>query len=95
MTNRVYFLSVKSPSPSHEVRTILVRFYGKSNIIIQREKEMEIAKLLSSKGLAPKWYLSFGNGRIEEYLDCQSVTASRSIPRHKRARRTIVQLHGG
>lgn len=75
MTNRVYFLTIKSPSPSHVVHTILIRFYGKSNIIIQREKELEIAKLLSSKGLAPKWYLSFGNGRIEEYLDCQSVTA--------------------
>lgn len=75
MTNRVYFLSLKNPSPSDQIHTILVRLYGKSNISIQREKEMEIAKLLSTKELAPKWFLSFANGRIEEYLNCQSVTS--------------------
>jgi choline kinase len=95
MTNRVYFLSLKSPSSSQGINTILVRFYGKSNIIIQREKEIEIAKLLASKKLAPKWYLSFGNGRIEEYLDCQSVPAPlfRSLPTASEIAMNLARLH--
>lgn len=55
--------------------TILIRFYGKTmNILIDREEEIKIFKLMSNNKLGPKLLGYFDEGRIEQYIDSITLT---------------------
>eukprot|EP01083_Nonionella_stella_P069953 186836_1 len=45
----------------------LLRVYGTSSALIDREREICVAKLLGIKGVGPRIYATFSNGRIEEF----------------------------
>jgi len=64
LTNCVY---VASGSPTHKV---LLRVYGQdSEQLFTRSKELEWLGRLSALNLVPKLLATFGNGRVEEFLD--------------------------
>jgi hypothetical protein len=65
-----------SGSTSHEPEKLLLRVYGKSNWMFEREIEEAAAMTLSSAGLIPRWYGIFGNGRFEDFIPSVPVSAS-------------------
>jgi len=72
LTNAVYFVS----SPSS--RTLLLRVYGPSSgSLISRPRELHVLHTLSSRyKLGPRIYGIFTNGRVEEYFDSVTLTAT-------------------
>jgi len=69
MTNFLYKASLRDPSPN-QVKQVLIRIYGnKTELIIDRQKELENIKRLYPKGFGPKLYGVFDNGYIYEYYD--------------------------
>ena len=74
LTNAVFFVS----SPSTSSRTLLLRVYGPSSgVLIPRQRELQILHVLSSRSkLGPRIYGTFTNGRIEEYFDSVTLTAT-------------------
>ena len=85
MTNFVYVVTIDlrtsvlscedSESTSHEPEKLLLRVYGKSNWMFERESEEAAAMVLSNKGLIPRWYGIFKNGRLENYVPNGPVSA--------------------
>jgi choline kinase len=75
MTNAIYYVS--TPDNRHP-KTLLLRIYGESSAsLISRSKELRILHVLSSQyQIAPRVYGTFGNGRVEEYLEAKPLTAS-------------------
>lgn len=63
MTNDVFLMTV-----SDSLKQYIVRVYG-DNDLFDRETDIAAALHLSSKGLGPKIYCPYGNGRIEEFYD--------------------------
>ncbi len=65
-------------SPSNSSRTLLLRVYGPSSgALIPRLRELQVLHVLSSKSkLGPRIYGTFTNGRIEEYFDSVTLTAT-------------------
>ena len=77
LTNKVYIVTnlqrnLESDDPSQ----ILIRLYGSSSWMLERGIEETAAIILSHRGIIPSWYGTFSNGRIEEYVDCDPVSAS-------------------
>jgi len=74
LTNAVFFVS----SPSTSSRTLLLRVYGSSSgPLISRRRELQVLHVLSSRSkLGPRIYGTFTNGRLEEYFDSVTLTAS-------------------
>lgn len=74
LTNAVFFVS----SPSTSSRTLLLRVYGSSSgPLISRRRELQVLHILSSRSkLGPRIYGTFTNGRLEEYFDSVTLTAS-------------------
>lgn len=75
LTNAVFFVS----SPSTSSRTLLLRVYGPSSgSLISRPRELHVLHVLSSrsKRLGPRIYGTFTNGRLEEYFDSVTLTAT-------------------
>ncbi|PVG00623.1 kinase-like protein [Serendipita vermifera] len=72
MSNAVYYLS--APSSPHK-RTLLLRIYGISSAsLVSRPAELRILHILSSQyQMAPHVYGTFGNGRVEEYLEAKPL----------------------
>jgi choline kinase len=75
LTNAVFFVSCPSVSGP---RTLLLRIYGASSgSLISRPRELHTLHILSSQyGIGPKIYGTFENGRIEEYFESTTLTAS-------------------
>ena len=65
-------------SPSTSSRTLLLRVYGPSSgTLIPRLRELQLLHKLSSRSkLGPRIYGTFTNGRLEEYFDSVTLTAS-------------------
>ena len=65
-------------SPSTSSRTLLLRVYGPSSgTLIPRSHELQVLHVLSSRSkLGPRIYGTFTNGRLEEYFDSVTLTAS-------------------
>lgn len=65
-------------SPSTSSRTLLLRVYGPSSgTLIPRSRELQVLHVLSSRSkLGPRIYGTFTNGRLEEYFDSVTLTAS-------------------
>ena len=74
LTNAVFFVS----SPSTSSRTLVLRVYGPSTgVLIPRLRELQVLHVLSSRSkLGPRIYGTFTNGRIEEYFDSVTLTAT-------------------
>ena len=74
LTNAVFFVS----SPSTSSRTLVLRIYGPSSgLLIPRQRELQVLHVLSSRyKLGPCIYGTFTNGRIEEYFDSVTLTAT-------------------
>lgn len=75
LTNAVFFVSCPSVPL---IPTILLRIYGPSSgALISRPRELHTLHILSSEyGIGPRVYGTFGNGRVEEYFDSVTLTAS-------------------
>lgn len=75
LTNAVFFVSYPSVRKS---RTVLLRVYGvSSDCFVSRPRELHILHILSSQyGIGPRVYGTFGNGRVEEYFESTTLTAS-------------------
>ncbi|KAJ7129980.1 choline kinase, cytoplasm [Mycena crocata] len=74
LTNAVFFVSSSNPEP----RTVLLRIYGPSSgSLISRPRELHTLHVLSSQyHIGPRVYGTFENGRVEEYFDSTTLTAS-------------------
>ncbi|OCH96674.1 kinase-like protein [Obba rivulosa] len=74
LTNDVFFVSC--PSVPH-TRIVLLRVYGHSSgALISRPRELHTLHVLSSQyQIGPRLYGTFENGRIEEYLESNALTA--------------------
>jgi choline kinase len=74
LTNAVFFVS----SPATSSRILLLRVYGPSSgVLIPRLRELQVLHILSSRyKLGPRIYGTFANGRIEEYFDSVTLTAT-------------------
>ena len=74
LTNAVFFVT----SPSTSSRTLLLRVYGPSTgALIPRLRELQVLHVLSSRSkLGPRIYGTFTNGRLEEYFDSVTLTAT-------------------
>ena len=74
LTNAVFFVS----SPSTSSRTLVLRVYGPSSgVLIPRLRELQVLHVLSSRyKLGPRIYGTFTNGRVEEYFDSVTLTAT-------------------
>ena len=72
LTNAVFFVSCPSKP------TLLLRIYGPSSgALISRPRELHTLHILSSRyRIGPRVYGTFGNGRVEEYFDSVTLTAS-------------------
>ncbi|KAL0578026.1 hypothetical protein V5O48_003976 [Marasmius crinis-equi] len=75
LTNAVFFVSCPD-SPG--AKKLLLRIYGPSSgEMISRPRELHTLHILSSRyGLGPRVYGTFENGRIEEYFESTTLTAS-------------------
>ncbi|THH18098.1 hypothetical protein EW146_g2826 [Bondarzewia mesenterica] len=74
LTNAVFFVS----SPLTSTRTLLLRIYGPSSgSLISRPRELHTLHVLSSSyHMGPRIYGTFDNGRVEEYFDSVTLSAS-------------------
>ena len=74
LTNAVFFVSL----PSTSSRTLVLRIYGPSSgLLIPRQRELQVLHVLSSTyKLGPCIHGTFTNGRIEEYIDSATLTAT-------------------
>ncbi|KAI0711689.1 kinase-like domain-containing protein [Earliella scabrosa] len=75
LTNAVFFVSCPS---APKTRTLLLRMYGPSSgSLISRPRELHTLHVLSSKyNIGPRVYGTFENGRVEEYIDSEALTAA-------------------
>ncbi|KAG6866842.1 hypothetical protein C0991_008778 [Blastosporella zonata] len=75
LTNAVFFVSYPSVRKS---RTVLLRIYGvASGSLISRPRELHTLHILSSQyRIGPRVYGTFENGRVEEYFESTTLTAS-------------------
>lgn len=75
LTNAVFFVSCPTV-PS--ISTFLLRIYGSSSgSLISRPKELHTLHILSSQhNIGPRVYGTFENGRIEEYFNSVTLTAT-------------------
>ncbi|KAG6910585.1 hypothetical protein DXG01_009536 [Tephrocybe rancida] len=75
LTNAVFFVSYPSACKS---RTVLLRIYGlSSGSLISRPRELHTLHILSSQyRIGPRVYGTFENGRVEEYFESTTLTAS-------------------
>ena len=64
MTNHVYRVEVPRESAS-----VLLRVYGKTGGLFEREADGRNYGLVHSVGLAPKLVAAFEGGRVEQYLE--------------------------
>ena len=75
LTNAVFFVSCPSEPL---IPTLLLRIYGPSSgALISRPRELHTLHILSSQyRIGPRVYGTFGNGRVEEYFESVTLTAS-------------------
>ena len=75
LTNAVFFVSCPSLP---RLPTLLLRIYGPSSgSLISRPRELHTLHILSSQyHIGPRVYGTFGNGRVEEYFESTTLTAS-------------------
>lgn len=97
-TNRIYKCDFKTPS----LPSLLLRFFGQgTEVLIDREREAQCFHAVAAKGLGPKLLASFPQGRVEQFLPAQPLTAeqyrspaiSRMLARRLAALHSIENIH--
>ena len=69
ISNLIYKVSADNQKP------ILIRYYGKQmDNLISRYQEIKIFKLISKNNLGPKLIKLFDKGRIEQFIDSETLT---------------------
>lgn len=86
MSNTVYALHATIDAPENflvnaetgerEPKSLLIRIYGPSNWMFDRNDEQAIALALAKENIIPKWYGTFGNGRIEQFILSDTLTSA-------------------
>lgn len=73
-TNAIFYVSCPSVPGT---RTVLLRVYGPSSgSLVSRPRELRLLHILSSQyHIGPRIYVTFVNGRLEEYYDGKSMSA--------------------
>ena len=72
ITNLLYTLT---PMEMEE-KTVIVRIYGEgTSLFVDRTQENIVFSSLSDRGIGPKFYGTFKNGRVEGYCDARTLTA--------------------
>ena len=72
ITNLLYTLT---PMEMEE-KTVIVRIYGEgTSLFVDRTQENTVFSSLSDRGISPKFYGTFNNGRVEGYCDARTLTA--------------------
>lgn len=102
MTNMVYEVtsSIQNYSMDYEdseaalmePEKLLLRVYGPSTWMFEREKEERIVYALMSLGISPPWLGVFGNGRIEEFVPSSTVSAQK-FRRPEVAKKILAEVH--
>ncbi|GAB5588652.1 hypothetical protein Unana1_03552 [Umbelopsis nana] len=70
MTNAVFFVTAENP-----YRRVLLRVYGIGcDQLVDRNQELAWLSILSRLGIGALLLGTFANGRVEQYLDCHTLT---------------------
>ena len=92
ITNRLYTLT---PS-EEEGKTIIVRVYGEGTaLFVDRAVENVVFSTLSERGIGPKFYGTFRNGRVEGFCDAKTLKPNEMSNRDMfpKTATAIAQLH--
>lgn len=92
ITNRLYTLT---PS-EEEGKTIIVRVYGEGTaLFVDRAVENVVFSTLSERGIGPKFYGTFRNGRVEGFCDAKTLKPNEMSNRdmYPKTATAIAQLH--
>ncbi|KAJ1975134.1 hypothetical protein H4R35_003285 [Dimargaris xerosporica] len=103
LTNSVYKVIVQRPLPPStttpaptKTRQFLLRIYGVGvEQLFEREKELYWLRKLSELGVGPRLLAIFDNGRIEQYLESTTLTATdiRDPRTSRHIARRMCELH--
>lgn len=75
-TNRIYRVTCELGKGREQRRDLLLRFFGQgSEAFIDRMQEERIFHAVAVQGLCPKLLASFPEGRVEEFVPAQPLTA--------------------
>ncbi|XAR54491.1 Ethanolamine kinase [Bertholletia excelsa] len=75
MTNEVY--QIKWPTKEQSPRRVLVRIYGEGvEVFFNRNDEIRTFEFMSKSGQGPRLLGRFANGRIEEFINARTLSAS-------------------
>ncbi|KAL0037335.1 hypothetical protein WJX79_002468 [Trebouxia sp. C0005] len=72
MTNLVYRCGYSTPNKKYHA---LARVFGSAGGLFGREDEQQVFSAVADAGLGPKVLAMFPDGRIEEFIEAQSVSA--------------------
>lgn len=59
-----------------EPHIVMLRIYGKMNVMFDRDEEERVSIALAERGFIPRFLTVFGNGRVEPYIEHTPVTAT-------------------
>lgn len=88
----VFFITAQNP-----YRRVLLRVYGIGcDQLVDREQELSWLGILSRHGIGALLLGTFTNGRVEQYLDCQTLTRDdiRDPQTSCQIARGLYELHG-
>lgn len=76
MTNEVFQIKWQTPE-GESSRKVVVRIYGEgTDIFFDRDVEVQTFEFMSKNGQGPRLLGRFANGRIEEFINARTLTAS-------------------
>ncbi|CAM9167513.1 unnamed protein product, partial [Ectocarpus fasciculatus] len=77
-SNYVYIVrnSKVGLTSNSEPHSVVLRLYGKMNVMFDRREEERVSVALSEMGMIPRFYAVFGNGRVEPFIEHGSVPAA-------------------
>lgn len=88
MTNRVYYL--KTPSSKY-----VLRIYGDAlPRLLSSSSELSLMHTLAEMGKGPRVLMTFGNGRIEEYIEGRTMKVREIRDRWKEIAVAMAEVHG-
>lgn len=74
MTNLVYL--AHHPTAPPETSKVIIRIFGRGSLLFSRHQERGIFLAASRLGVGPKCLVEFGNGRVEQFLPGEAITAA-------------------
>jgi thiamine kinase-like enzyme len=74
MTNLVYL--AHHPTAPPETAKVIIRIFGRGSLLFSRRQERGIFLAASRLGIGPQCLVEFGNGRVEQFLPGEAVTAT-------------------